>query len=64
MLPAVFRPDELDKLGWTAVVTLTAPNVLAGLALIAGTRDWKRVSRVMLRMRLREGFAEIRFVLV
>jgi len=42
--PTQFAPDQLDRLGWTAIVTLTWPNILGVIALIFGTRDWYRVS--------------------
>lgn len=46
--PTTFQPDQLDKLGWTAIITLTWPSIIAGFALIAGTRDWRRVSSAQL----------------
>src|ERR1700733_8322031 len=42
--PTQFAPDQLDKLGWTAIITITWPNILGVIALILGTRDWYRVS--------------------
>ena len=42
--PTHFAPDQLDRLGWTAIITLTWPSIAAGFALIVGTRDWNRVS--------------------
>lgn len=42
--PTQFTPGQLDKLGWTAIVTLTWPSIVGGFALILGTRDWYRVS--------------------
>lgn len=45
--PAVFRPDQLDKLGYTAAITLAWPTIIGGIALFLGTRDWRRVSHCM-----------------
>lgn len=42
--PTSFEPDQVDKLGWTAIATLTWPAIVGGFALIVGTRDWKRYS--------------------
>lgn len=41
--PASFRPDQLDKLGFNAALTLAWPTLLGGVALILGTRDWRKV---------------------
>jgi len=42
--PAVFRPDQTDKLGYTAAITLAWPTIIGGVALFLGARDWRRVS--------------------
>lgn len=42
--PVIFRPDQLDKLGATAAITLAWPTIIGGVVLILGTRDWRRVS--------------------
>lgn len=43
-LPVSFRPDELDKLGYNAAITLAWPTIMGGFALMLGARDWRRVS--------------------
>jgi len=42
--PTQFTPSQLDRLGWTAIVTITWPNILGVIALIFGTRNWYRYS--------------------
>jgi hypothetical protein len=50
--PAVFRPDQLDKLGVTAAITLAWPSIIGGVTLFLGTRDWRRVSYFATRFNL------------